>query len=182
MQKVLYILGQLNDADVEWLIREGVRERYAKGEVLIEQGRPNESLFVLLEGHVAVSFQRTGTTEVLGSGEILGEMSLIDARLPSATVTAMEPCYALRLEHAWIRRRVEEDLGFGMRFYRALATFLSHRLRGEQVLPFDAATGLLEGREQTGELDAFVLDNLHVAGARFDRLLKQLMSAPGESS
>ena len=36
--------------------------------------------------------------------------------------------------------------------------------------------GLLPGQEQDGELDAYVLDNVQVAGARFDRLLKKMMS------
>ena len=63
-----------------------------------------------------------------------------------------------------------------MRFYRALATFLSQRLRSQRTLGFSEETGLDEHREQEGELDVYVLDNLHVAGARFDRLLKKMMS------
>ena len=177
MQNILFILGQLNDDDVEWLISEGVRARYAKGERLIEQGRPNEHLFILLEGHAAISVTGVGEVDIATSGEILGEMSLVDTRPPSATVTAIEDCYALRLSHDKLRRQVQIDLGFGMRFYRALATFLSQRLRGRRALEFTEETGLDEHLEQDGELDVFVLDNIHVAGARFDRLLKKMMSA-----
>ncbi|MEM7353589.1 MAG: cyclic nucleotide-binding domain-containing protein [Acidobacteriota bacterium] len=177
MQTVLFILGQLNDDDVEWLIAEGVRAKYPDGARLIEEGQPNEDLFILLEGHVSISVAEVGEVAVAGSGEILGEMTLVDSRPPSATVTAIEDCYALRLPHEALRRQVEADLGFGMRFYRALATFLSQRLRSQRTLGFDEETGLDEYREQEGELDVYILDQLHVAGARFDRLLKKMMRA-----
>jgi len=177
MQKVLFILGQLNDDDVEWLIREGVRDKVARGHSLIEQGKPNHHLFILLEGHVSVSVAHAGEIDVLGSGEIVGEMSLVDSRPPSATVTAIEDCWVLRLDHAKVRDQVEHDVGFGMRFYRALATYLSYRLRTGQALEFDADVGVVEGQEQVGELGVDVLDRLHVAGARFDRIVKALMSA-----
>ena len=177
MQKVLFILGQLNDGDVEWMIEEGVRAKYPRGARLIEEGRPNDDLFILLEGHAEISVAGVGEVDVAASGEILGEMSLVDTRPPSATVTALEDCYVLRLSHEKLRRQVQLDLGFGMRFYRALATFLSQRLRSQRTLGFSEETGLDEHREQEGELDVYVLDNLHVAGARFDRLLKKMMSA-----
>ena len=51
------------------------------------------------------------------------------------------------------------------------------------LLPFselNEETGVVEGQEQEGELDAFVLDNIHVAGARFDRLVKSLLSGQSE--
>ena len=49
-----------------------------------------------------------------------------------------------------------------MRFYKALATMLSDRLRHAQ-----------DGPEASGELDSAVLDKLHLAGARFERILKK---------
>ncbi len=177
MQKILYILGQLTDTDVEWLINTGARHKYETGQNLITQGRENAFLFILLEGYVSISVAGVGEVDVAGSGEILGEMSLVDARPPSATVSAIDETYALQLPHELLRARTEEDHGFGMRFYRAMAILLSQRLRSSQSLEFNEETGLVDGQEQEGELDAYVLDSLHVAGARFDRLLKKLMGA-----
>ncbi len=176
MQKVLYILGQLNDADVEWLSDEGERRKYVQGAHLIEQGVANDDLFIVLQGFVSVVVDGLGELHVLGSGEILGEMSLVDSRPPSATVIAQGDVYVLSLSFTTLRRQVETDHGFGMRFYRALATFLSQRLRNERTPDFNREIGLLADQEQDGELDAYVLDNLQVAGARFDRLLKKMMS------
>jgi len=183
MQKVLYILGELDDRDVEWLIAAGERRKHGRGERLIEEGRANHQLFILLDGHVSVTVRDGGEVDVLGSGEILGETSLVDARPPVATVTAVEECYTLAVDHKALRRHIDEDHGFGMRFYRALATFLSRRLRNERTPDLDREIGVLADREQDDELDEHVLDHVHVAGARFDRLLKRLMGGrPGEGS
>ena len=38
MRKVLYILGQLSDSDVDWLARSGKRVKHAKGAELIKFG------------------------------------------------------------------------------------------------------------------------------------------------
>ena len=177
MQTALFILGQLNDDDVEWLIREGVRHKYAAGEILIEQGQPNDYLFIVLEGHVSISIAGMGEVNVAGSGEILGEMSMVESRPPSATATAAEDCYVLRLPYVRLHRGVQNDLGFGMRFYRALATVLSARLRRQGLADYNEKTGLLDDEQQKGELDPNVLDSLHMAGERFDRLLKMMMTS-----
>ncbi len=179
MRKALFILGQLNDADVEWLSETGVRRRHGAGEALLEQGEVNEHLFIVLEGHVSISVAGR-EVEILGGGELLGEMSMIDTRRSSATVRALDECYTLCVPHEELRRQVQRDLGFGMRFYRALATFLAQRLRNERTPDFTKEIGLLEDQEQDDELDVFVLDNLQVAGERFARLLKKMMSARAE--
>ena len=40
MRKALYILGQLNDADVQWLVQHGERRLLAPGEIIIHEGAP----------------------------------------------------------------------------------------------------------------------------------------------
>jgi len=59
MKTALYILSELSDTDVEWMITHGRRERLAAGTVLIQEGNPIEALYILLDGQLAVSVQRT---------------------------------------------------------------------------------------------------------------------------
>jgi CRP/FNR family cyclic AMP-dependent transcriptional regulator len=177
MRKVLFILGQLSDDDVEWLGQAGVRRRFRRGEVIIQQGRRIDAMYILLDGHLSVSIAGHGEVARLSSGEIVGEMSLIDSRPPSATATALEDCTVLAVTHRALADKLAEDTAFAARFYRALATFLSERLRGTlQRLGYGGDRGLEEEVEQEGELDDNVLDNISLAGARFDRLLKRLLA------
>jgi CRP/FNR family cyclic AMP-dependent transcriptional regulator len=175
VRKVLFILGQLDDLDVHWLADEGVRKRVPAGSVLVREGEASPFLYIVLDGHFAVSVAGLGEVARLGSGELVGEMSLVDATPPSASVTATDDAYVLAVDYDDIRAKVEADTGFGLRLYRAIAIFLSDRLRGTvKRLGFGEETGLDEETIQEGELDMNVLDNIHLAGARFEMLLKTL--------
>lgn len=177
MRKVLFILGQLSDGDVEWLAKTGKRERIAAGTPLIEEGRPIDHMYILLDGKMSVSIKGIGTVATLSSGEIMGEMSLIDARPPSASVSAETACVVMAISRQTLNDKLAQDVAFAARFYKAIATFLSDRLRGTvQRLGYgDQGASLDEDLELEGELDLNVLDNVHLAGARFERMLKTLM-------
>jgi CRP-like cAMP-binding protein len=90
MKKVLYMLGEFTDQDIDWLISTGQREHITKGAVLIQQGQPVEEIFFVLRGQLNVSIENVGEIARIGSGEIVGELSLLDSRPPNATVTALE--------------------------------------------------------------------------------------------
>jgi hypothetical protein len=60
MKKVLYLLGQLSDTDVEWLIARGSRELVAAGTTLIQAGQPVSALYIVLDGTLAVTIPRPG--------------------------------------------------------------------------------------------------------------------------
>lgn len=174
MRKVLVILGQLWDEDVEWLATAGRRVRYGPGEVLIHQGRPVDSLFIVLDGHVAVGIDGVGEVARLGSGEILGEMSMVDSRPPMATVTAADEVLALDVSKERLAAKLEADSAFAARFYKALATFLSERMRGTVSRLRDGGSSAPGGGEGD-EINLAVLDTLHLAGGRFDRIIKRLL-------
>lgn len=175
MRKVLFILGQLSDGDTEWIARTGRRVKVATGTILIEEGKAIDSMYILLEGQMSVSLKGIGKVAALSSGEIMGEMSLIDARPPSASVIADSHCVVLALPRSALNQKLETDVAFAARFYRAIATFLSDRLRGTvQRLGYGQEGSLDEDVELGGELDLNVLDNVHLAGARFERMLKML--------
>jgi CRP/FNR family cyclic AMP-dependent transcriptional regulator len=125
----VFVFGLLTDADVEWMARTGEQRRIKDGEVLIREGEPLTSIILLLQGECAVSDRGAGEIARLGVGEILGEMSFLDSAPPSATVTAVGDGLALFLDKKTLAHRLESDIAFASRFYRALAVFLADRLR-----------------------------------------------------
>ncbi|MBF0394415.1 MAG: cyclic nucleotide-binding domain-containing protein [Alphaproteobacteria bacterium] len=175
MRKVLFILGQLTDEDVEWLAGAGRRERVAAGSHLIREGAAVDAIYILLDGRMAVSVQAIGEIAVLRTGEIVGEMSLVDARPPSATVTAATDCQVLAVPRVTMDAKLRDDGAFAARFYKAIATFLADRLRGTvHRLGYGVVAPTDDDAEADSELDLNVLDHVHLAGARFDRILKKL--------
>jgi hypothetical protein len=68
------------------------------------------------------------------------------------------------------------DLEFAAHFYKAIAIFLSDRLRKTiKHLGYGEPMALDDDALQPDELDENVLDNIYLAGGRFDRMLKTLM-------
>lgn len=131
MEKVLFILSELDDDDIDWILETGKREEVIAGTVLIHEGKPINAVYVLLEGELSVLTHALGDRELahLLSGEVVGEMSFIDTRPPSATVRAKTDALVLSIPRDQLALKLKQDVGFASRFYRALAVFLSHRLR-----------------------------------------------------
>ena len=172
MRKSLILLGILDDSDVDWAIRAGVKENVPRGATLIQQGAPLSSLYIVLTGSFAVYV--SGAKDPIAKllpGEILGEMSFVDSRPPSATVIATEDSWVLDIPRQAVYERLEDQPAFAGRFYRALAVFLSNRLRDTTShLGYGKALQLDESVEDDDEVPEEILDMLTLAGKRFSIL------------
>ena len=177
MRKALYILGQLSDEDANWLVQTGRRLTLATGSTLITQGEPIADLYLVLAG-TALVYVGTRQVAELGAGEMLGEMALIDRSPPSATVRAGAGGFSvLAIRTADLDAKTRSDTGFAARFYRALAVFLADRLRqmNAQLAGAPVGGGPVVDAD---ELDETILDGVHLAGIRFEMILKKLASSP----
>ncbi len=180
MRKVLFILGELNDADLEWMVTRGQVMHVPAGQAIIQQGRPIDSMFIVLDGAFAVTLEGPQSTTVatLGSGEMVGEMSLVDNAPPSATVRALRESRVLAMPCPALSKKLADDTGFAARFYRAMAIFLSDRLRSTtRTLGYGDAVSLDEHVRADDEIDPALLDKIALAGLRFDTMLRRLADA-----
>lgn len=179
MKKVLYILGELNDDDLEWLIRVGTKKSLAPQDVLIQEGQPLDAFYIVVEGVFSIQIKAAGNKEVarVGAGEVLGEMSYVDSRPPSATVVAAEESMVLAISRDLLSEKLKEDMGFAAHFYRALSIFLADRLRAttSQFGYGDADESVHDDDAlEDDELDLDQLDSASMGGARFDQIIKRL--------
>jgi CRP/FNR family cyclic AMP-dependent transcriptional regulator len=177
MRKALFLLGILNDSDLDWMIEVGTKRQVAPGAILIHEKEAVDAVFLVLDGLFAVRTAHTGGHDVaqLRSGELVGEMSFVDARPPSASVVSVDPSVVLAIPRAALEKKLQQDVAFAARFYRSLAVFLSDRLR-------TTVGHLGYGRPEPDrpaadeEMDPATLDALSLAGARFDWLQRRLKS------
>jgi CRP/FNR family transcriptional regulator, cyclic AMP receptor protein len=177
MRKALYILSILEDSDIEWLAQNGAVTRVPNRSVLIEEGKPIDHLHFMLDGELSVRVGGREGTEVarLLSGEIVGEMSFVDTRPPSASVVATQDSQVLSLERGLLSRKLETDGPFAARFYRAIAWFLADRLH---VTVGRFGYGSPKQDSDVDEIDDASMDNISLASVRFDSLLKRLQADP----
>lgn len=182
MRKVLFLFGQLNDGDIEWMLTAGTKRFVPEGNVLIEQGVASDFVFILLEGKLAVWLKprRGPEREIarLNAGEIVGEMSFVDARPPSATVRALGDSTVFSIPKSALSARLSSNEGFAARFYRALAIFLSTTVRERhRAIGYGSNPGPEEPddpEDDADELDTNVLDGVYLAGERFNRMVRRL--------
>lgn len=174
MKKILFILGELDDDDIDWILETGNREEILAGTILIEEGKPIDAVYILLEGELTVSTAALEGKEIarLYSGEVVGEMSFVDTRPPSATVKAKTDVLVLSILRPQLTTKLRQDIGFASRFYRALAVLLSNRLR---VTVNQLGHAELQGPELSkDELAQEAQDNVALAETRLDWLLRRL--------
>lgn len=172
MRKVLFIFSVLSDADVEWLAKVGQRVHVDPGTVLIPVGARVDYLYFVLEGRLAIKTKAGDPIAFLESGEIIGEMSLVDPAATTVSVEVVADSTLLRIADSVVREKLASDLAFASRFYRALCVFMADRLRQTtQRMGYGAATDDVHAKD---ELNEDLLDTVHLAGARFDRMLKRL--------
>ncbi len=127
-------LKVLQPSDLNWIVQTGTLTDLAVGTVLIEEGQPSDSIYFILNGTLAVLISQDNSNlehEIVrcGQGEVIGEMSFVDNRLPSATIKTVEPCQILSLPKRQLQLKMEQDLDFAARLYQELAIILSSRLR-----------------------------------------------------
>ncbi len=175
MRKVLYILGQLTDEDVEWLAQKGLRREVSQGGCLTEEGKPVTRIAIILRGAADVLIDRgRRTVATLGAGDIVGEISLVDQRPATATVRCQEGLLCLEVSHELLLRRFGEDIGFSARFYRAIALFMATRMRSTVEQLGQKSDGKDLETLSDDEVDDQLLDTVHLAGQRFDMILSRL--------
>jgi cAMP-dependent protein kinase regulator len=94
----------LNDVEREAVVREMELETHDEGSVIINEGDPGTSMFLIASGEVKVYTRGTGASKGsvylarLGEGDFFGEVSVLTGKPRTATITASQRSELLRLD------------------------------------------------------------------------------------
>ena len=170
MKRVLFVLGQLSDTDIEWMIDNGTKQQYLAGEHLVKQGEVIDHIYIVLSGEFKIYNEERAALDIakIGSGELVGEMSFLDERPPSVSVQATRDSNVYAISLDVVKRRMEVDTRFAASFYYSIALFLSNRLRSTT-----SKLGYGIPEDEVDELNMNVLNEVGKAGARFSRILNK---------
>ena len=116
---------------MEWIFETGRERKVAAGEVIVKEGVRGEFVYIVLDGLFAVLSAAAGGREIarLGPGETFGEMSFLEDRPTSATVSALEDSSVLAIARADLEGDLPKDAGLAARIYKGLAMIVAGRLR-----------------------------------------------------
>jgi CRP-like cAMP-binding protein len=99
-------------------------KRFAKGSILFREGDPGSDMYVIGAGKVEV-IKRIGgvdkTIAVVGPGEMLGELALLNGKPRTATAVVLEQLDALVIDSNALSSMLSSNAEFTMRLIRRLA-------------------------------------------------------------
>lgn len=131
------IFSDLTDDEMERIAALCQKRVYAKGETILSEGESSRELFIIGHGMVEVSL---GTAETstpiinLGTGQIFGEMAMVDQGARSATVKALNDDTLLYvIPHEAFLKLCEKDDHIGFIVMRNLAAEMSLKLRYQNI-------------------------------------------------
>lgn len=203
LREILFVFAELHDSDIDWLISAGKVNTVTANSVLAQAGRPVEFLHILLDGKMTLSitegrdnplshaFSSLEETEVeerefvnLSRGDIVGETPFVEAPPPAVTVRAIEDSLVLSIPRWRLAAKLLHDVSFAARFYRVLAALLADK---QQTIVARLGYGrvsysgqpLEETTNYENELNANFLEQVTLAGTRFDWLLKRIQVGNG---
>ncbi|MHB8655793.1 MAG: Npt1/Npt2 family nucleotide transporter [Terriglobia bacterium] len=133
VEKVLFlksipVFAAVGDEELAALADIALEKEFAPHEVIFSEGQVAHHLYIILRGKVEV-FRMVDSTErsvaILGERESFGEMAILDDKLRSACVRAMEPTLVLKIDRESFRELVLERPQISFAIFK----ILSNRLR-----------------------------------------------------
>ena len=105
------------DPSIARLAARGIVRSYRKNTIVLNEGEPGDSLFVLLQGQVKVYATDENGREItygtIQAGDYFGEMSL-DGGARSASVMTLEPCLCALVGRAAVQQHLAEEPDFAL--------------------------------------------------------------------
>jgi CRP/FNR family transcriptional regulator, cyclic AMP receptor protein len=125
----------LSDSDLEQVIRICTEQRFHKGATIAKEGEVGNEMFVITDGFADVLLgERSNSSHrvvvSLGSGQIIGEMSLLDQGPRSASIRATsDPTVVQVIKREDFDTLCQKNTRIGYTVMRNLAVDLSFKLR-----------------------------------------------------
>jgi bacteriocin-type transport-associated protein len=142
------LLKELNNSDINWINSTGRRQEINPGAILIQEGKTDDYLHILLDGILKVSISQADKSPLtrafaaieenensdreiarLSSGEVVGEVPFISYLPKTTSVSAVEKSLVMSVPKQALAEKLQQDINFAARFYRAVAIMFSDRLQ-----------------------------------------------------
>ena len=95
------------------------RLAFSAGQVIFQEGEPGDVLYIVVEGQVEI-LMNGQLLETLGSGDVLGEMALIDNKPRSASAFARTDCLLTPITQAHFLTLIQRTPLFAIQVMRVL--------------------------------------------------------------
>lgn len=135
-------------------------QRFQRGETIFSEGDPGEWAYIIESGRVEVAVSVNGQPyplRILTSGDVLGEMAVIDTAPRSASARALEETVCVAVSSQQIFERVED----ADPVVKLLVNTLLHRIRSNPQITSSPHLRVSTGPDDADETDK-VLDKMRL--------------------
>ncbi|MCA9958806.1 MAG: SpoIIE family protein phosphatase [Anaerolineales bacterium] len=113
------------------VLRNPTRHRhFAAGEAIFYQGDQGDDMYIVVAGELRVTLDDNEINR-LTSGAVFGEMSLVDERTRSATVTAVTDCTLIPVSQTRFAELAQQDPDFAIQIMRIMSIRLRNMMAEE---------------------------------------------------
>ncbi|MGH2499331.1 MAG: cyclic nucleotide-binding domain-containing protein [Candidatus Limnocylindria bacterium] len=135
--KRVKLFEELDQRSLDAIANAAVEQSYAAGQEIVREGTVGAGAFIIRSGKVEIVQERGGSQEKLaelGTGEVFGEMALLDEFPRSATVRAVQPTTCLGIMRWHFRGILESHPQLAV----ALLPVLTRRVRNAEAHSHEA--------------------------------------------
>ncbi|PWH12211.1 MAG: hypothetical protein DDG60_14305 [Anaerolineae bacterium] len=136
----------LNQAELEWIARRAHRRLFPAGTNVLVADQVGEAVYIILSGTVKIYIDQLDkqpvVLSIIGAGDTLGEISLLDSAGHSASAITLEDSLMLWMDKAAFHQMLDEF----PRVARNLVQIMGARLRMNNELIQSLATLDIKGR------------------------------------
>lgn len=198
-KEALFVFGELQDGDIDWLVASGKVEKLAPGNVLLHAGRPVDALHIVLDGLLSIAvpegdydslalcfrgLERSARPQRiianLSKGEMPGIAACLDFQPLPVTIRAASEALVFTVPRQQLVVKLQQDVGFASRFYRAIALQMLDLLRtvmehlGCSQKTYTQHQNMDASTEYEDELDLDDLQQMSQGANRFNWMVKRL--------
>lgn len=141
--KAVPIFRGLEEEELRQLLEISRRVQFPRGKVILKEGEPGETMYIIEEGMVEISkslVMKLGRDDYQDREKILtklsaadhaifGEVALLEQGNRTATIVALTDCVLLEIARPNFLRLAEENPRMGYKITRNIAQLLCSRLR-----------------------------------------------------
>jgi CRP/FNR family cyclic AMP-dependent transcriptional regulator len=121
----IWLFGGIDQEHLEKLATFAFTKEYGPGEVILQEGRTANGIYIVSWGQVEVvkgfETERAKRLAILGPGEFFGEMGLLEEQPRSATVRAIDPTCCVGIDRWLFLRQVQRDPKIAVAMLQAMA-------------------------------------------------------------
>ena len=108
------LFSRVPEDDLYKLLQSGEEREYKAGDRLIRQDDLQDSLFVIVKGHVEIDIETVTKITARGPGHVIGEMSMISEAPRSANCNAITDVTVFQISHTIFSRYMETMPGLAV--------------------------------------------------------------------